>query len=25
VEVVDTAGTEEAVCAVCARSWKLER
>jgi hypothetical protein len=25
VEVVDTAGIEEAVCGVCARSWKLER
>ena len=25
VEVIETAGNEEAVCGVCARSWKLGR
>lgn len=25
VEVVETAGKEEAVCGVCARSWALEK
>lgn len=25
VEVIETAGNDEAVCGVCARSWKLGR
>jgi hypothetical protein len=25
VEIVETAGKQEAVCAVCGRSWKVDR
>lgn len=25
VEVIETAGKQEAVCGVCSRSWKLDR